>query len=173
MGHKDRRQYRASIRPMELIKSRLAEYLTPLITLHLAVLELVTPVHLGFWKLSFFQGELSVDTRKVLRCFSIITLLSAICLLSPAAFSRESGTKRKVSHRVVPDYPALARQMNITGKVKIEVTVAPDGHVKTTHAVGGSPLLLDAAIRAVKNWKFEAGPKETTEIVEFDFNPQQ
>ena len=113
-----------------------------------------------------------MDTRKMLVRFTIAGVLSAIFLLPPA-FSQESPTKRKVSHRVVPDYPALARQMNITGKVKIEVTVAPDGHVKATRSVGGSPLLLDAATRAVKNWKFEAGPKETTEIVEFDFSPQQ
>ena len=114
-----------------------------------------------------------MDTRKVLVRFSMAGLLSAVFLLPPALFSQESANKRKVNHRVVPDYPALARQMNITGKVKIEVTVAPDGHVKATHPVGGSPLLLDAATRAVKSWKFESGPKETTEIVEFDFNPQQ
>ena len=113
-----------------------------------------------------------MDTRKMLVRFTIAGLLSAIFLV-PSAFSQESQIKRKVSHRVVPDYPALARQMNITGKVKIEVTVALDGHVKATRSVGGSPLLIDAATRAVKNWKFEAGPKETTEIVEFDFNPQQ
>lgn len=113
-----------------------------------------------------------MDTRKMLVRSSLVGLLSVIFLL-PVAFGQESATKRKVSHRVVPDYPALARQMNITGKVKVEVTVAPDGHVKATRSVGGSPLLLDAATKAVKNWKFEAGPKETTEIVEFDFNPQQ
>ncbi|MGH9708930.1 MAG: energy transducer TonB [Candidatus Acidiferrales bacterium] len=114
-----------------------------------------------------------MNTRKVLVRFSVVGLLSVIFLLPPAAFSQDSATKRKVSHRVVPDYPSLARQMNITGKVKIEVTVAPDGHVKSTHPVGGSPLLLDAATKAVKSWKFESGPKETTEIVEFDFNTQQ
>jgi TonB family protein len=113
-----------------------------------------------------------VDTRKMLVRFTIAGFLSVIFLLPPA-FSQESPTKRKVSHRVVPEYPALARQMNITGKVKIEVTVAPDGQVKATRSVGGSPLLLDAANKAVKSWKFEAGPKETTEIVEFDFTPQQ
>ncbi len=140
----------------------------------MVVLELVLPVHLDCANTKgFLQGELSVDTRNVLLRFSIVGLLSAIFLLPPVTFSQESATKRKVNRRVVPDYPSLARQMNITGKVKIEVTVAPDGHVKSTHPVGGSPLLLDAATKAVKNWKFESGPKETTEIVEFDFSPQQ
>ena len=114
-----------------------------------------------------------MDIRKMFSRFGVIGLLSAIFLLSPAAFGQDSATKRKVSHRVVPDYPSLARQMNITGKVKIQAVVAPDGHVKSTHPVGGSPLLVDAAAKALKNWKFEPGPKETTEIVEFDFSPQQ
>ena len=114
-----------------------------------------------------------MNNPKTLSRLGVVALLASIFLLPPAAFSQESATKRKISRRVVPDYPALAREMNITGKVKIEVTVAPDGHVKTTHPVGGSPLLVDAATKAVKNWKFESAPKETTEIVEFDFNPQQ
>jgi TonB family protein len=109
----------------------------------------------------------------ILRVF-LMGMLGAMILLSPAAKSQdsESATKRKVSHRVVPVYPPLARQMDISGKVKIEAVVAPDGHVKSTHAVGGSPLLIQAADQALKTWKFEAGPKQTTEIIEFDFAPQ-
>lgn len=105
-----------------------------------------------------------------------LTLLALLALVvsTPSSMSGQTTvTKRKVSHKIVPDYPAVARQMNITGKVKIEALVEPDGHVKSTHAVGGSPLLIEAAERALKNWKFESGPKETTEIVEFDFTGQQ
>ncbi|MHB8524585.1 MAG: energy transducer TonB [Candidatus Acidiferrales bacterium] len=114
-----------------------------------------------------------MDTRRMLSRLGMAGLLGTIFLVPPVVFGQTSATKRKVSHRIVPDYPSLARQMNITGKVKIEAVVAPDGHVKSTHAVGGSPLLVDAAIKALKNWKFESGPKETTEVIEFDFNPQQ
>lgn len=104
----------------------------------------------------------------------LIASIATLLLLSFAAMGQDSsGVKRKVSHRVLPDYPAVARQMNITGKVKLEVVVEPDGHVKSTRAVGGSPLLIEAASKALKNWKFETGPKETTEIVEFDFTGQQ
>lgn len=102
-----------------------------------------------------------------------LTLLAAAVLLTPmASRAQDSATKRKVSHRVVPDYPTIARQMNITGKVKLEAVVEPDGHVKSTRPVGGSPLLIQSAEQALKNWKFEPGPKETTEIIEFDFNGQ-
>ncbi len=110
--------------------------------------------------------------NRVLR-FTLLTLAVAILLLPAGLMAQDSTVKRKISHRVVPDYPAVARQMNITGKVKIEALVEPDGHVKSTRAVGGSPLLVESAEKALKNWKFEPGPKETTEIIEFDFTGQQ
>jgi TonB family protein len=104
----------------------------------------------------------------------LVALLAGVLALPPVVKSQDadSTTKRKVSHRVVPEFPALARQMNISGKVKLEATVEPDGHVKSTRAVGGSPLLIQAATQALKNWKFEPAPKETTEIIEFDFRDQ-
>jgi TonB family protein len=83
----------------------------------------------------------------------------------------DSG-KRKVRVRVTPEYPALAKQMNVTGKVKIEATVAADGHVVSTKIVGGSPLLVNAALEALKKWHFEPAAKESTEIVEFAFDGQ-
>jgi len=79
-------------------------------------------------------------------------------------------TKRSVKSRVDPAYPALARSMHVKGKVKIELTVAPDGSVHGTKVLGGSPLLVQAAVDAVKGWKYEAGSRETTETVEFVFS---
>ncbi len=94
-------------------------------------------------------------------------------VLAPKAQAQDSTTdsaRRKVRVKVTPEYPDLARQMNVTGKVKIEAKIAPDGHVEDTRVIGGSPLLVNAATDALRKWRFEAGPKETTEIVEFTFN---
>jgi TonB family protein len=60
--------------------------------------------------------------------------------------------------------------MNVTGRVKIEVIITPDGRVKSTRAVGGHPLLVQACVEAVKEWKFMSAPEETTQVVEFEFN---
>jgi outer membrane biosynthesis protein TonB len=54
--------------------------------------------------------------------------------------------------------------------VKIEATVAADGHVVATRVVGGSPLLVVAALDAIKKFQFEPGPKDTAETVEFQFD---
>ncbi|PYU07618.1 MAG: hypothetical protein DMG34_03415 [Acidobacteria bacterium] len=77
--------------------------------------------------------------------------------------------KRKVKVKNSPAYPELARRMNVSGKVKIEVIVMPDGRVRSTRVIGGHPLLVQACQDAVKEWKFFPAPEETTQIVEFDF----
>jgi len=89
---------------------------------------------------------------------------------SVLAQSGPEDGKRKPKSRVAPTYPELARRMNVTGKVKIELVIAPDGHVKSSRALGGHPLLVQACLDAVKAWKFVPGPEETTQLIEFDFN---
>jgi TonB family protein len=56
--------------------------------------------------------------------------------------------------------------------VKLEVVVRPNGSVKSTRTLGGSPALIEAATDAVRKWKFEAAQEETTEIVQLMFEPQ-
>ena len=60
--------------------------------------------------------------------------------------------------------------MNVTGKVKIEVVITPEGRVKSTRVIGGHPLLVQACQDAVKEWKFASASEETTQIVEFEFS---
>ena len=88
------------------------------------------------------------------------------------AWAQESGG-RKTKIKVAPKYPDLARRMKIAGVVKIEVTVSPNGTVKECRVVGGHPVLANAVIEALQKWRFEAGPKETTETLEFRFNPNE
>lgn len=94
-------------------------------------------------------------------------------VLSVATGSAQQGSSgegsRKVKTRVTPAYPELARRMNVTGKVKIEVVIAPDGRVRSTRVIGGHPLLVQSALDAVKEWKFVPAAEETTQIVEFSF----
>jgi TonB family protein len=105
--------------------------------------------------------------------FALLGLVS----LQSSAFSQETNQgeiKRKPKAKVDPRYPALARQLKLSGKVKIEVIVSPDGHVKDTRIIGGSPILVNAAMDAIRMWRYEPGPRETVEVVEIDFkNPNQ
>jgi len=95
-------------------------------------------------------------------------IFSGICGFAQSSSIDES--KRKVKTKTAPLYPDLARRMNVSGKVKIEVVITPDGHVKSTRVVGGHPLLVQACQDAVKEWKFVPAPEETTQVVEFEFH---
>jgi TonB family protein len=90
-----------------------------------------------------------------------------------AATPNALAEDRKAKSKVAPSYPELAKRMNVSGTVKIEVTITPAGTVKSAKAVGGHPLLIDSAMEAVKKWKFEAAAEETTQVVAFDFTRPQ
>jgi TonB family protein len=79
---------------------------------------------------------------------------------------------RRAKLKVEPIYPDVARRMNIAGTVRLIVIVAPNGNVKSSKPVGGHPLLVNAATDAIRRWRFEPGPAESSGIVEFKFQPQ-
>jgi TonB family protein len=100
----------------------------------------------------------------------VATLMTASVLtVAVSAQTASDEGKRKTKIKTAPVYPELARRMNVSGKVKIEVIITPDGHVRSTRVVGGHPLLVQACQDAVKEWKFLPAPEETTQIIEFDF----
>jgi TonB family protein len=108
-----------------------------------------------------------------LRAAVFALVLAPVLTLSPCrSFSQEAaGNTRRVLTRVAPEYPRLARTMNIQGVVKAVVWVAPNGSVKAVEVKGGHPVLVQSAQNALLMWKFEAGPHETHETIEIRFSP--
>ena len=99
-------------------------------------------------------------------------LLSGGAMMPKSATAQDADAHRKIRSKVVPEYPDLAKRINLTGKVKIEATISADGRVTTTTTIGGSPVLASAAVDALKKWRFEPASKDTTEIFEFEFSGQ-
>ena len=90
---------------------------------------------------------------------------------TPSESSNQSANvPRPVLIKISPEYPDLARQMNLKGSVQIEALVGRDGRVKEVRVIGGHPLLADALSRAVKQWKYEPGAKDSTELVRYSFD---
>src|SRR5277367_117352 len=93
--------------------------------------------------------------------------LGVICLSPSISLAQEQpDSQRKIISRVVPVYPELANKMQIRGTVRVEAVVAPNGKVKFTQVVGGSPVLAKAAIDAIEKWKWVTAPQETKELIE-------
>lgn len=95
-----------------------------------------------------------------------VTVLTVV--LGFGMFLHADDNGRKLKTKVNPQYPELAKRMNVAGSVRLELIVAANGQVKSVKPLGGHPLLIDAAESAVKQWKYEPGP-EATEVVEIKF----
>lgn len=100
----------------------------------------------------------------------LVVVLAAMVVLQPVqAAAQEDG--RRVKSKVLPTYPELARKLNVGGAVKMQVVISPGGMVKSAKPIGGHPLLIDAAMNAIKKWRYEPAPQETTTVVVFNFSP--
>jgi TonB family protein len=60
----------------------------------------------------------------------------------------------KLVTKIIPDYPPEAASQKVHGEVAMDVTLNDDGTVKEVKVIEGNPLLNDAAIGAVKQWKY-------------------
>lgn len=103
----------------------------------------------------------------------VLFVLTPVLMLAPSrSFSQEPAPGvRKILTRVAPQYPDIARSMSIGGTVKVVGLVAPNGTVKSVKVLGGHPVLAEAAQKALLQWKFEAAPHDTSEIIEMKFTP--
>jgi TonB family protein len=104
----------------------------------------------------------------------VLAFLTVACLavgFGLTAFAQEGNFDRKVKTKVPPAYPEIARKLGLSGTVKLELVVGPNGSVKDTKVIGGHPILVSAAVDAVKKWKFETASGESTGTVEFRFDP--
>jgi len=91
----------------------------------------------------------------------------------PAASAQNDHVEgqRKILNKVPAEYPRLARDLSLTGIVRLEVLVNANGNPKTIQVKGGSPVLAQAAQAALRNWRWEKADHETSELVEFTFKP--
>jgi TonB family protein len=103
----------------------------------------------------------------------LFLLLSCFFVASRAAHSQSSSPEtRRVVRKALPQYPEIAKRMNLVGTVRILATVAPDGSVKSVQPMGGSPVLILSASDAVSKWKFAPAGAESKELIELHFDPQ-
>ncbi len=61
----------------------------------------------------------------------------------------------KLTHEVQPEYPRLAKDAHVMGVVRLSATIASNGTVKDLHVLSGNPLLVTAAMDAVKQWTYQ------------------
>lgn len=102
--------------------------------------------------------------KKVLFTVFAFVLLSS--LLS-------AGTGRKIVKSAQPSYPALARQMHLSGTVRVEAKVSSSGKIIDVKVLGGHPVLSTSAADAARRFVYEPAPTDTVEDISFNFVPSE
>ncbi len=60
----------------------------------------------------------------------------------------------KILRKTNPSYPPIARQARIQGVVRLEAIISKDGTIRNLRVIQGHPLLVQAAVQAVQQWRY-------------------
>jgi TonB family protein len=63
----------------------------------------------------------------------------------------------KLISSVLPVYPSIARTNGLGGNVVVDASVGPTGNVVATRVISGPPVLRQAALDALRRWKYQPG----------------
>jgi protein TonB len=95
----------------------------------------------------------------VLGVTSAVPVLAKTAVPPPAAPQKAHAAPvvagGNLIHDVKPQYPPQARQARIEGTVVLLAVIGKDGSVRDVQVKSGSPLLAQAAIEAVKQWRYK------------------
>ena len=94
---------------------------------------------------------------------------------APAGPQRVGGDVQaaKLIRRVAPVYPPLAIKTRTSGTVRLSAIISAEGEVEALKVLGGHPLLIPAAVAAVKQWRYRPtflNGKPTGVITEIEVN---
>jgi protein TonB len=53
-----------------------------------------------------------------------------------------------------PIYPSIAKTARVAGTVQLDATISKDGAIRDLHVISGPPMLRQAAVDAVKTWRY-------------------
>jgi protein TonB len=109
--------------------------------------------------------------------FSALSTVKAQDPSGTAAPSQEATkhvTAAMLLKRVSPEYPKKARKQHVEGTVRLHAIIAKDGSVQNLEVLSGDPLLVDAALKAVRQWRYRptqvnGSPVEVDTTIDVNF----
>ena len=111
---------------------------------------------------------------------SVANIVKNVPVAVPKAAVEKVGISSGVAqglliHQVTPQYPSQARQARIQGTVVLQVVIGKDGSVQNLHVISGHPMLNQAAMDAVKKWRYKpyrlnGEPVEADTQINVNFN---
>jgi len=115
----------------------------------------------------------SCRTRSVARTGLMLCLFACVMSMPLVGQSEDGAADRKVVTRVEPKYPPTLERLYIGGVVRLQVEISANGTVESAQLIGGNPILGQAAIAAVKQWKYAPGSHKTKQTERLEFDPHR
>lgn len=109
----------------------------------------------------------NVSFRKVVIA---VLFLAAICLAVFTSPAQEAPV-RKALFNPPASYPEVARRLRLSGTVKVQVVISPEGKITDVKLIGGHPLFVNSVQEILKSWKYAPATTDTKTILEFNFQP--
>lgn len=114
--------------------------------------------------------------KRYIHAFCLVAAM--VCLASAEELRHISNdeARRHLIKEVVPDFPRMAEGAGIHGIVTLEIIITGSGNVSNPKGVMGDPILVQAALDAVKKWEFKpfmvkGQPAWVRAAIEVDFSP--
>src|SRR6266852_194381 len=116
------------------------------------------------------SGRVS-NGRRFLLTLSPLVMTVLLGAVPFVAQTQEQSTKeRRLITRVEPEYPETLKRLYIGGAVRVEIEVEPNGVVKSTKLLGGSPILGQSTMKAIKQWRSAPAASDETLTVKVEFD---
>ncbi len=111
--------------------------------------------------------------NRLLMVLIVMILTMSLGLSQDLVRVSEEEARKLLVNKVDPEYPPLAKQMRLSGRVQVDCYIDPAGAVEKVTILDGNPLFSSSINRAMKQWKFkpvEASGKATNAVANFVFN---
>lgn len=101
-------------------------------------------------------GQLSGVIGGIVSSTSNLAVVPKFVPVTPQRVRISQGvTKGLLIKRVEPQYPTLAKAARVQGDVVLSAVISPNGDIENLVLVSGHPMLVPAALAAVKQWKYK------------------
>ena len=113
--------------------------------------------------------------RGLLLCLALIATGMISSLHAEKGDNPEKNDKpsRRLVYKVEPEYPWDLKRASIGGLVRLDIVISARGTVETVTPIGGNPVLLESAVRAVKRWRYAPADTETEILINIQFDSRR
>ena len=93
-------------------------------------------------------------TSYAIMLFGALAISASAALAADEVHVSQSEAMKAATSKAEPSYPAIAKQLHLEGSVQVEAHITESGAVESVKPLTGNAVLMNAAVEAMKRWKF-------------------